>query len=84
MNDEQPGPPKLKKPYPMPASLIGLFLVFVLPFAIILYLFVSEVPLSGILVGLTLSTAVGLFFGIYPARRAARLDPIAALRAETN
>jgi putative ABC transport system permease protein len=44
--------------------------------------FTSSVPLSAILVGLTLSTAVGLFFGIYPASRAARLDPIEALRME--
>lgn len=41
-----------------------------------------SIPLSAVLVGLSLSTGVGLFFGIYPAQQASKLDPIAALRVE--
>jgi len=39
-------------------------------------------PWSSVFVGVGLSGMVGLFFGIYPARRAAKLDPIEALRVE--
>jgi putative ABC transport system permease protein len=39
-------------------------------------------PWSSVMIGVGLSSTVGLFFGIYPARQASRLDPIEALRVE--
>jgi putative ABC transport system permease protein len=42
----------------------------------------TTLPIVWTMIALSVSASVGLFFGIYPAWRAARLDPIVALRAD--
>src|SRR5882724_7192433 len=64
-------------------GLIGVALAWILAIAV---RNTTPVPMSlpwtSVGIGVGLSAVVGLFFGIYPARQAARLDPIEALRFE--
>jgi putative ABC transport system permease protein len=41
-----------------------------------------SVSIGSVLLGMFMATGTGVFFGVYPASKAAKLDPIVALRSE--
>ena len=65
-------------------GLLGITLAVALSWLLMLLLpsLPAEIPAWAVITGLTVSIAVGLIFGVWPARKAARLDPIEALRYE--
>jgi len=44
--------------------------------------FPTTVSFYSVMLGLVMATSTGIFFGVYPASKAAKLDPVVALRAE--
>jgi putative ABC transport system permease protein len=65
-------------------GVIGIIAAYAIVFLVqTAFSFPMKTPFSAVIISLILSTGVGLFFGIFPAMRAAKLDPIEALRVET-
>jgi ABC-type antimicrobial peptide transport system permease subunit len=63
-------------------GVLGVILSLIFSFLMQLAHFPSTVPVWAILLAVAVASSVGLFFGIYPAVKAARLDPVIALRYE--
>jgi len=63
-------------------GIIGLLIAELLGFVISKVLIPTRIPLWAIILAIGVSTAVGILAGLYPAWKAARLDPIEALRAD--
>jgi len=63
-------------------GILGVILSLLISLLLNMIHFPSSVPVWAIILAVAVASSVGLFFGIYPAMKAARLDPVIALRYE--
>jgi putative ABC transport system permease protein len=63
-------------------GIMGVILSLIISFLMQMVHFPSSVPIWAVVLAVAVASSVGLFFGIYPAMKAARLDPVIALRYE--
>ncbi|CAN5218004.1 ABC transporter permease [soil metagenome] len=63
-------------------GLIGLTLAIILGYIITAFVFPTRIPWWSAVVAITISAGVGILAGLFPAWKAAQLDPIEALRAD--
>lgn len=63
-------------------GILGVALSFLISIILHMVNWPSSISVWSVVAGVTVASSVGLFFGIYPAMKAARLDPVEALRYE--
>jgi putative ABC transport system permease protein len=65
-------------------GLIGVVFAIIVSYVVMFFLptIPAKIPLWAVITGVTVSIGVGLIFGVWPARKASKLDPIECLRYE--